>query len=330
MPGIVIDINKTEDNNKKTSINTEDQIHDMMEQISNLCESLFVENDRFDRADFFWKLKEYLAEYDRILYAPISNIIYNCYNENDEGVAEKQIGTVISNLEAVVAYVYTSECLEAKNMGSGEKAYEDSKKAVLKIWDHINLAKQQYMALKQSDEEYKKKFTANIEPIKEGISKDLNSQLLSIVSIFTALAFLIFGGISSLDNILANQGIPLFKLIIIGAVWGLCILNLIFVFLFCIGKMTKLNFKSTDDENATIFQKYPIVWWTNLIIVSMILAGIWGYYLTKKGIYTWFDNICYESPVLTTLIGTLLISLVITLIAWKLLKETRYSKDNEN
>ena len=51
----------------------------------------------------------------------------------------------------------------------------------------------------------------------------------------------------------------------VGLIWGLCIFNLIYVFLFCVGKMTHLNFKSTDDPDATIFQKYPIVWWSDLL-----------------------------------------------------------------
>lgn len=72
--------------------------------------------------------------------------------------------------------------------------------------------------------------------------------------------------VSSLDNIFSNSGLPVLKLMMVGSVWGLCILNLIFVFLFCVGKMTKLNFKSTDDETADIFQKYPIVWWSDFII----------------------------------------------------------------
>lgn len=105
---------------------------------------------------------------------------------------------------------------------------EDTQKAVLKIWDHVNLAQQQYNALKQSDEEYKEKFEKLISTYKEDMTKDMSNQLLTMVSIFTALAFLVFGGISSLDNIFSVHGIPLLKLMCVGAVWGLCILNLIF------------------------------------------------------------------------------------------------------
>lgn len=195
----------------------------------------------------------------------------------------------------------------------------------MKIWDHINLAHQQYSALKQSDAEYEEKFNKKMIPIKEDLSKDLSQQLLTMVSIFTALAFLIFGGISSLDNIFANQEIPILKLMIVGSVWGLCILNLIFVFLFCVGKMTKLKFTSTDNSDATIFQKYPIVWWSNLVIVSVMILSMWGYYITKRNIHTWFDQICFKDPMWATIIGTGVILVAIIDITCKLIKATKHT-----
>lgn len=50
------------------------------------------------------------------------------------------------------------------------------------------------------------------------LSKEMNGQLISLVSIFTALSFLIFGGISSLDNIFVGaKDIPVTKLMIVGS-----------------------------------------------------------------------------------------------------------------
>lgn len=64
--------------------------------------------------------------------------------------------------------------------------------------------------------------------MKEDMSKEMNSQLLTMIGIFTALAFLVFGGINSLDNVF-SEGVPVLKLMVVGSVWGLCILNLVFV-----------------------------------------------------------------------------------------------------
>ena len=303
-----------------------DIIQEMTEKVNEVCQLLLTDSDKFEEKDACDKIIDYIHNHDRILYAPISNTIYACYNEHEAKEAEKMIGTMIANMQAVVDYTRSDEYVERKKTaGKKQKAFDDTRKAVLKIWDHINLAQMQYSSLKQTDEEYKKKFNASIEPIKDNITKDLNAQLLTMVGIFTALAFLIFGGISSLDNIFANQEIPILKLMIVGSVWGLCILNLIFVFLFCVGKMTKLKFTSTDNPDATIFQKYPIVWWSNLVIVSIMILSMWGYYITKRNIHTWFDQICFKDPMWATIIGTGVILVVIIFITCKLIKATKHT-----
>ena len=203
---------------------------------------------------------------------------------------------------------------------------EDTQKAVLKIWDHVNLAQQQYNALKQSDDEYKEKFEKLISSYKEDMTKDVNNQLLTMVSIFTALAFLVFGGISSLDNIFSVHGVPLLKLMCVGAVWGLCILNLIFVFLFCVGKMTKLNFRSSDDPEATIFQKYPVIWWTDLMLMSILLLCLWGYYIQQYEIADWLICICLANQKSATLAGFGVIALIILGACFWLAKRTSVRK----
>lgn len=70
---------------------------------------------------------------------------------------------------------------------------------------------QQYIMLKQTDEEYDEKFKARISSFKEDMSKDMNARMITMVGIFTALAFLIFGSISSLDGIFENTALPIFK-----------------------------------------------------------------------------------------------------------------------
>ena len=50
--------------------------------------------------------------------------------------------------------------------------------------------------IKQSDNEYDEKFQKRITAYKEEMSKEMNTQMITMVGIFTALAFLIFGSIS--------------------------------------------------------------------------------------------------------------------------------------
>lgn len=167
--------------------------------------------------------------------------------------------------------------------------YVKAKVISLKVQDHINLAQQQCNSLKQSDEEYKEKFERNIEDFKVNTTKEMNEQLITLVSIFTALAFLLFGGISSLDNIFSGiKNVSVLKLIMIGCIWGICLVNLIFVFLFCVSKMTRLSFASTNNPEGTIFQKYPIFWWTNYIIISIFVMSSFFYFLEENHYMEWF------------------------------------------
>ena len=184
--------------------------------------------------------------------------------------------------------------------------------------------------LKQTDDEYNEKFKHQISSYKEEMTKEMNAQLLTMVSIFTALAFLIFGGISSLDNIFSIDGIPIMKVLATGLIWGLCIFNLIFLFLFCVGKMTKLNFKSTDDPNATIFQKYPVVWWCDLLLLSLLVICLWLYFMQQYEIDIWLVNICIANAGVTTIIGCLLIAFGIYKAVKKLAIATDVIKSDKN
>lgn len=291
---------------------------------------LQVKNNEFQAEEAFEKLRSYIIRYDRILYSSISNIIYSAY-ENSGG--EDLPGTIGSNLDALVAYSMDSEIIMKKKMDleekSDEKIIDDTRKVILKIWDHVSLANQQYKELKQTDEEYNEKFERHISLYKEEMTKEMSAQLLTMVSIFTALAFLIFGGISSLDNVFSIAGIPVLKVLIAGLVWGICIFNLIFLFLFCVSKMTGLHFKSTDVPNATVFQKYSVVWWCNLILIALLAICMWFYFMQYFGLHSWVVNICIINAKMITIAGCALIFVAIFMSVKKLAVATGISKNRD-
>lgn len=297
----------------------EDKTQKMQEAVKLFIEHLQIRHDQFDRVKAFEELYEYIIRYDRILYSPISNIIYSFYEDDMDNDI---MGTLMSNLDELVMYANNPQIIAdikiALPQDQNKKVVDDTRKAVFKIWDHVNLANQQYKVLKQTDAEYTEKFKKRISTYKEEMTKDMNAQLLTLVSIFTALAFLVFGGISSLDNAFSVSGVPLLKLICSGLIWGLCILNLIFVFLFCVGKMTKMNFKSKDEPDATIFQKYPIVWWSDLLLASLLIICMWMYFMQRKEINLWFVNVCVKYPVCATIVGFIVILSVIAISVWRL------------
>lgn len=318
-----ISINKTDnDSFSKNGHNESNVTNEMSERMDGICRSLLVQNNEFEIEEVFQDLCDYISIYSRILYAPISNMIYDVYESHeDPNEIDNIIGNMVSNVDALREYAYH------KDEGDISK---DAKKVVIKIWDHINLANQQYKRLKESEDEYKKRFDRIFAPIKESITKDMSAQLLSMVGIFTALAFLVFGGITSLGNIFSNETLPVLKLMMIGCIWGICILNVVFVFLFCVGKMTKLNFKSTDNPNASIFKKYPIVWWSNLIAIDILMISSWLYYFSRKNEETKLDEFIKVNPTVTLIVGLIIIAVVIYYVTRKLLAETFYSGENDD
>lgn len=271
----------------------EDHISKMSKAMDNLCNMLAEDSEDFDAKKFLNQFGEYITNSsNRLLYTNVTNAIFDNYT---------MIGTFQTNLEKVITYSYEKE------LDDNEKI----QKALMKLWDHINLAIRQYELFNQSDEHYEIIAEEKMKNVEIRLTKEMNMQLISLVGIFTALSFLIFGGISSLDNIfLGAQNIPVTKLIITGTIWSFCIMNLIYVFMFFIEKLTDLNIKSTKDINANLVQKYPLIWWCNLVLIAILILSCWIYYVKGSGTVSssYF------------LLGTLTIIIFIVAVAVKIYK----------
>lgn len=312
----------------------------MTDQVLEFCEKLLIDGSKFNdekREDVFNLIYQYIKINHRILYSPISNLIYTWFDKESIETAEAKLATMVTNLQYVSSFIetekYKSRVESVRGNEVEEKHYYDTEKAILKIWDHVNLAQQQYRTLKQSEDEYKEKFNKSISPIKKDLEKnvkivtekikDIYSQLLTIVGIFTALAFLLFGGITSLGNIFNNTQLPVIKLIIVGCIWSLGILNTVFVFLFCIEKITSLDFGNSEKMHYSIFRKYLIVWWSDFFIFSILLLSSWLYYIQNREILNWFENFCKDKPMITSIVGFVIIAFIIVFIMWRLYTATK-------
>ena len=108
-----------------------------------------------------------------------------------------------------------------------------------------------------------------------------NSWIIRI-GIFTALSFIVFGGISSLDSIFgAVQGSlknehSVLPVLIIAIAWALCMMNLLFGFMYFVIRITHLK-KPVDEEATNLVQRYPAVVLCNYVLVAMLVlfGGMW-------------------------------------------------------
>lgn len=146
----------------------QDITEQLLNEMATFCDSLMLNAGEFDESKAFELLRGYILNHERILYTPISNKIYACYDEHPED-ADQLLENMISNAGLLVTFSNTPD-IQKKLNGTSKKAksYKDTSKSLLKIWDHINLAKQQYSVLKQSDAEFQdkfmKKFDADVRP----------------------------------------------------------------------------------------------------------------------------------------------------------------------
>ena len=181
----IIEIQKGNTLNQKPRETEWDKMSETMKQLVDL---FFLERSIFVSKKPLDTLKEYIKEYDRLLYTVLSDAIYESFIKNEEKEA-LILGNIDYLLDLCNKDIEESLTLNNKNELKSKKYV---RKVVLKIKDHINLAIRQYRTLKQTDEEYNRKFNEQIGAFKEKLTQDITSQLITLVGIFTAIAFVVF------------------------------------------------------------------------------------------------------------------------------------------
>jgi len=249
----------------------EEKLATMQSRMVNICHLLIRDSKEFNATLAASEISKYITEYDRILYHVITNFIYS--------LPSGQKGVFETNLYKLV------ECVMA-----GSQYDVETQKLILKIWDHTNLAMRQLDALGIDEDNFSRFFYAKVPEIRESMDaqlsshqKEVTSQLVSLVGIFTAISFLIFGGISSLGNIFNNE-IPLLRLLIMSSLWGLCFANLFFVFIYYVAKIGRTHIEANGSHyygsTTQLYSfkiRYPVMYYLNLILVNSFTICIWYY-----------------------------------------------------
>ena len=215
-----------------------------------LIEILSKDINSFDVDVFLKKLEDYLTEYKRLLYSEVSVYIYAI-----SSTTESKRLNVLENMNNTFNY-------QLKKDGKIESALT---KVVIKLWDHINLAVNQYNELKTNDESFQKRIQPFIDQINENkkewqdSKKELYSQLIGIVSIFVAISFVMFGGMSLLNNLFdysEMKSIPLLEMICGGSLIGIVMITVIYAFIVFVlrltGKFEKIDYEVDSNKIDTL------------------------------------------------------------------------------
>lgn len=204
----------------------------------------------------------------KLIYSEISNQMYTLSSDKSSSDG-KEFANFITNVEKL------------KDVVLNDSSYQDLHDVVIKLYDHTQLANHQINVFRFNKEEFEN-MIKNSDEVGKKI-ESVNSQVLSLVALFTAMAFLVFGGLSAFESIFSNiQDVSTIKLSILSCIWGLGILNTIAVFMFFISKVIGKSFKQNEANDATLFQRYPYLILGNYILITLFCALSWIYLFVLK------------------------------------------------
>lgn len=236
-----------------------------IESISrSLCEEL--NSSTFEATEWLKKVTAFSQErHNRLVYSVISDYIFSL----------EQRDRVTTNIKDAVNYILSRE----------DREYPlTTKKMVIKLYDHINLAIRQKNMFDKDEEDLRKQIEEIVKPEIElksaSLTKDMTGQLVSLIAIFTALSFIVFGGISSLDSIFQSlQSTMKYKstvlpTLIVTVAWALCLMNLLFGFMYFVLRIAGLQNQSDKGSNQNLVQRYPVVFFCDYVLsILMVFLG---------------------------------------------------------
>lgn len=217
-------------------------------QMRGLCNALSKDSSEYKPEEMVKTIDSYLNrpdKLDRILYSEMSNYIF--------GLTSASRGTFSTNVENLLLYV-----LEERN-----SVEEDTRKIIIKIYDHVQLATHQIEnasnILNNSILDVKSKLHDEI--------KGIEREYITILGIFASIVLAFVGGITFTTSVLQNiDKASMFRLILTVDVIGAVLVNVMYLL---ISFILKINDK--DSESNRTFMKTAN--WTLFGIAGVVLIS---------------------------------------------------------
>lgn len=283
----------------------------MRKKMGALCKDLFEEAKVFDAGQWLHELDCYLkASSSRLLYSSISDSVF---------VSTENFSFMSNNLESVIDYF---ECQGESEIFETNR--NELKAVLIKFYDHANLAYRQSLVFRQTKQDIEGIVDQHLDNKTSQLTKDLTSQLVGLVAIFTALSFIVFGAMSSLDSTLdalaENVGAVLPTLIVIIG-WAFCIMNLLFAFMYFVLRIIKIP---TASDSRNLVQKYPLVFLCNFVLLVAVAVCIGSWAAIQTGVGKKFYDCALEHGTMTFIVGIGVIAALAYFLGRKLWKLYRY------
>lgn len=217
-----------------------------------VCSSTMNDDDISNWAKLLWQFQE---AYAKILYSELSSFIL------DEK-KEETITTIRRNLAKISTFM--------DNEYPSGKIEIESYRFWLKYKDHCALAilqrKYYHISIRKIEKKSKSTALESVKQETDKIQKELTSQLIGLVSIFTALSFVIFGGINILNSLLENIRLAMVtRMVCAGLLWTICMSMLFYIFVRFILKIMK------PDQEPVLSRDFMKSFWWMMGILSLLL-----------------------------------------------------------
>jgi hypothetical protein len=203
-------------------------------KINRICKELSLNTQKYDPKKTVETIALYIAstnKLDRILYSEISNYIYS--------LEMFQRGAFATNLEKLLLY----------SLNDGNSISEDSKKIIVKIYDHSQLALHQI-------ENVNNIFADSIEEAKENLQKQIKGvekEYISILGIFASIVLAFVGGITFSTSVLQNiSAVSVFRLLLIVDFLAFVLINVIYILVKFIYTINEKNVKLFNIKRLNI------------------------------------------------------------------------------
>lgn len=197
--------------NSKVSLEQSKKFINTKRKINSLCKALTLETQKCNPEKTVDNINAYIAspnKLDRILYSEISNYVFS--------LDMTQRGVFATNLEKLLLY-----SLDDKN-----NVGEDSKKLIIKIYDHFQLALHQI-------ENVNNIFANGIEEAKQNLKKEvkgIEKEYISILGIFASIVLAFVGGITFSTSVLQNiSAVSIFRLLLVVDFLAFVLINVIYI-----------------------------------------------------------------------------------------------------
>lgn len=262
-------IDKTDETNENVSFHSSRSgaLAKQQAAMQQLCEGLIISTRDFQADVWLSSLSKYKQEYGRLLYSEISTYIFSAMAQGEH---KPTVDIFLANVENAI------ESASANDY--------PNKDVLLKFYDHASLAQHQCSLFSNNNEDVERLIDKKMNPVISKTTKELTSQLVGLVALFTAISFIVFGGITSLSQILSKvptSGNILPTLLVV-FLWLFGMLDFLFAFMYFV--MRIVGCVSDNQKKQNFVQKHPIICISNVALLSVILVCLVLLFIQYNGI----------------------------------------------